>query len=111
MHQELARLHLQRRDLAGRLNHHQTRLSWQAVRPLLWLEHRVPWLLAAAAGSVKVLTWSVTGRLPQRLSLQRQAAEITAAGLFDEAWYVGEHPEVLHSGYRPLHHWLVEGVA
>jgi len=109
LNEELTQLRAQRRDLAARLNHHQTRLSWQAARPLLWVEQKAPWLLATAAGSAKTLAWSVTGQLPYRMSLRRQAEEISAAGLFDEAWYVGEHPEVLHSGYRPLYHWLVQG--
>ncbi len=110
-HEEVTRLRAQRRDLAGRLSYHQTHLSWQAVRPLLWIEDKAPWLMAGAAGTAKTLAWLFSGQLPRRIALRHQAAEITAVGLFDEDWYVGEHPEVLHSGYRPLYHWLEQGAA
>ena len=44
-------------------------------------------------------------------SLDKRVQRIRASGLFDEDWYLSQHPEVAKNGIDPIRHYLTEGAA
>jgi hypothetical protein len=53
--------------------------------------------------------WHAVQRFRQRQVRRRALKLIRASGLFDEAWYLAENPDVAQSGIDPARHYLLHG--
>jgi len=47
--------------------------------------------------------------LVRRIEFWRRIRKIKKSGLFDTDYYVSRHPDVLTSGLKPVHHYMLEG--
>jgi len=98
-----------RDQLIARLNGIQSSAAWALARPIRAAESRWPRQVRGIATLPKALWWALTLRLPARLRIRRQALELLAQGLFDEAWYAQQNPDVILNGETPIIHWLLVG--
>ncbi|TVT30874.1 hypothetical protein [Marinobacter vinifirmus] len=67
---------------------------------------------------VRSTTWKLASSLnghekkvtaKRKQNIEKQALEIANSGLFDQAWYLEEYPEVLQSELGPIEHYLHVG--
>jgi len=70
---------------------------------------RLPRILSRAVGLPPRKCGTARLSLRRRLALSRFAKAVSSAGLFDEPWYVRQHPEVVLGGWDPLWHWITVG--
>ena len=99
----------QRNQLLHALNRIQTSATWQLSRILRSLEYRWPGAVRGLAALPKLAWWTLSFRLPSRLRIRRQAAQISASGLFDLSWFIEHNPDVVLGGLSPVYHWLLDG--
>jgi len=57
---------------------------------------------------LRLVYWSLSGNLNQKLKYHRARRIILASGLFDEVYYLRRNPSVT---IEPLHHYLIAGAA
>ncbi|MEE4376788.1 MAG: hypothetical protein V2J55_04645, partial [Candidatus Competibacteraceae bacterium] len=83
-----------------------------------WLHKGFTWILFFEHGfkfAIKLIWWSVTLRLPSKLSIWRRLRSehqlIGASGIFDNDWYLEKNPDVATTGANPLAHYLSSGAA
>jgi hypothetical protein len=109
LRQGAAQSEQQRNRLSDHLNRIQSSHTWQVARHLLTLERRFPQTARTFVAASKVIWWTVTARLPNRLRLRSAIRDIQSSGLFDEDWYIRTYPDVLTLGLPPLMHWCLVG--
>jgi hypothetical protein len=97
-----------------RLARHTTNIhssmSWRLLGPLLRLEQRHPRLVHSVIFPVKLLTWTLAGRLAQRLRVHRLARHGIASREFDVTSYLKQNPHAIEEGYDPALHWAMNSV-
>ncbi|MGR9108596.1 MAG: glycosyltransferase, partial [Gammaproteobacteria bacterium] len=96
-------------QLAERLNLYQVSSFRRLLSLLLWLEAGMPRMWAALFALPKLLWWTVTFRISQRLRLKAAARRVLKSGLFEPDWYLARNPDVVLAGHIPVYHWLTRG--
>ncbi|MBK5971200.1 MULTISPECIES: glycoside hydrolase family 99-like domain-containing protein [Thiorhodovibrio] len=96
-------------DLLTKLDAIQSTAAWQLAAPVRYAENRFPRFVRLLAALPKLVWWTLSSKLPQRLRLRKAAAVLLKRGLFDRKWYVENNPDVLLQGQDPLIHWLIFG--
>ena len=102
-------LQQQLRGVVFELNERQSGAAWLLSQRLHRLERRWTRGFQSMTKVPKVLWWTASLKLPERLKRRRNTQLLLQSGLFDEAWYVERNHDVVMSGYRPLIHWLNVG--
>jgi ubiquinone biosynthesis protein Coq4/LmbE family N-acetylglucosaminyl deacetylase len=95
--------------LADRLYAIQSSTSWQVMAGFYYAEQRMPLLIRNALVIPKIIWWSLTFKLFSRLRRRADFHSISASGLFDEAWYLKQYPDVPLKGFRANAHWWMIG--
>ena len=98
-----------RNQILHRLNALQSSAAWEFARPMRAAESRWPKFMRGVVVLPKIAWWGLTLRLPERLSLHRQAKELLVQRLFDSSWYVEQNPDTVLHGIDPIMHWLLAG--
>lgn len=78
------------RRLQSELNRFKSSATWKAMAPVRALKKPF-------------------GRNPAKKTIQKQVELIRQSGLFNEGWYLKNHPDVAESGIDPIEHYLKFG--
>ena len=92
-------------------------ISWRITSPLRGFKHRLPWMSRQIRRMIKLVWWTITGkvysRLKEKLTIHRHNKNgmefITMQGLFDTDWYLSQNPDVAEANINPLQHFLESG--
>lgn len=83
--------------------------SWRFTAPIRSISNRGPLNVDSMLLPFKMLAWAMTFRLPSRLRMHRDKLLLTRAGLFDEAYYFEQNPDVAAAKVDALAHYLSHG--
>ncbi|MFB1504484.1 MAG: rhamnan synthesis F family protein [Thiocapsa sp. C3-sup] len=92
-----------------RLDLIQTTAAWQFTRPFLAIERRSPRLIRGFLAPLKLIRWTLSLGLSQRLRIRREATQLLISGLFDRDWYVEQNADIVLHGNNCVLHWMVAG--
>jgi glycosyltransferase involved in cell wall biosynthesis len=91
----------------------QASSAWRALQVIRKPLARYPQVRRWTGRAARVVWWTVTFQLPQRLSARRALFrvrdEIAASALFDSAWYSSQYPDVADAGWEPALHYALFG--
>jgi glycosyltransferase involved in cell wall biosynthesis/GT2 family glycosyltransferase len=109
-------LRAQLSQVAAQYNAVVTSTLWRATSPIRQIASRIPTgRRQAVRRFTRVAWWTVTLRLPRKLSERRRVpAErdvVASSPLFDNSWYLARYPDVAVSRSDPALHYLKFGAA
>jgi GT2 family glycosyltransferase len=89
--------------------------SWKITKVFRDALSPYPGLRRAIKRTSRIVYWTATLQLPQRLKARRRLLkdrdQIAASPLFDAAWYLREYSDVASAGLDPALHYLLFGAA
>jgi GT2 family glycosyltransferase len=86
-------------------------LSWRMTDPVRRMSKSFPRVSRVMKGAAKLIYWTTTLQLRERLRHRRMLRLLIASGLFDAGFYLRQYPDVLEAGVDPLKHFCVHGMA
>ena len=115
---EIARLTRESAEARGALRQVAESTTWRASRPARQLLSGYPRVARALRGSLRLATWTLSGKLGIRLrerqerhAFWREALALQRAGGIDPTWYLSNNPDIAASGMDPAYHYVAHGRA